>query len=458
MEERRVLQNDVEKIVEDIIKLCSINSVEGEGKEGMPFGEGPAKALQCALKLGEDMGFISENFDNYAGHIDFGEGEETLGILCHADVVPCGEDWICDPYNPQIIDGRLYGRGVLDNKGPMVVCLHAMRILKEMNIPLKKKVRLIIGTNEETNWKCMEYYFGEKKVETPQIAFTPDADFPLKYAEKGLLQYSLKMKISEEISLQGGNAVNSVPERASVCLDAKYLPEIERQKEQWKEKSGCAYEISGKGDKITLTVFGKAAHGAWVENGINAITGVMLAVDELKVRGDLERIASLYMKYIGLCLHGENLGLRFSDEESGILSFNVGTVGVSDGEVRFAVDNRVPVTYKCGEVMAQLEKALEGSGIEAEILDRIEGIHIDKDSFLVQTLMQVYRDVTGDMKAEPEVDGGCTYARTMQNCVAFGALLPDQENVMHEKNEYLEISKIETWLRIYLEAIYRLAK
>lgn len=146
MEERRVLQNDVEKIVEDIIKLCSINSVEGEGKEGMPFGEGPAKALQCALKLGEDMGFISENFDNYAGHIDFGEGEETLGILCHADVVPCGEDWICDPYNPQIIDGRLYGRGVLDNKGPMVVCLHAMRILKEMNIPLKKKVRLIIGT------------------------------------------------------------------------------------------------------------------------------------------------------------------------------------------------------------------------------------------------------------------------------------------------------------------------
>ena len=152
------------------------------------------------------------------------------------------------------------------------------------------------------------------------------------------------------------------------------------------------------------------------------------------------------------------MGLRFSDEESGILSFNVGTVGVSDGEVRFAVDNRVPVTYKCGEVMAQLEKALEGSGIEAEILDRIEGIHIDKDSFLVQTLMQVYRDVTGDMKAEPEVDGGCTYARTMQNCVAFGALLPDQENVMHEKNEYLEISKIETWLRIYLEAIYRLAK
>lgn len=458
MEMEKVLENAVERIVEDIIKMCSINSVEDEAKEGMPFGEGPAKALQCALELGENMGFTSENFDNYAGHIDFGEGEETLGILCHADVVPCGEGWICDPYNPQIIDGRLYGRGVLDNKGPMVVCLHAMRILKEMNVPLKKKVRLIIGTNEETNWKCMEYYFGKRKAEPPQIAFTPDADFPLKYAEKGLLQYCLKIKISDEVSLWGGNAVNSVPEKASVRLDKKYLHEIERQKEEWTAKSGCTYEISEENGKIVLTAVGRAAHGAWVENGINAITGVMLAVDELKVGGDLEQIASLYMQYIGLCLHGENLGLCFSDEESGVLSFNVGTVEVVNKEVRFSVDNRVPVTYKCGEVMTQLQKAIKDTGIEAELLDCIEGIHIDKDSFLVQTLMQVYRDVTGDMKAEPEVDGGCTYARTMPNCVAFGALLPEQENVMHEKNEYLEVSKIETWMKIYLEAIYRLAK
>lgn len=455
---RKVLENASEKVIADIVKLCSINSVETEAKEGMPFGEGPAKALQCVLKLGEDMGFTSENFDNYAGHIDFGEGGETLGILCHADVVPCGEGWICDPYSPQIIDGRLYGRGVLDNKGPMVVCLHAMRLLKEMNVPLKKKVRLIIGTNEETNWKCMDYYFGKKNIEFPQIAFTPDADFPLKYAEKGLLQYCLKIKIADEIILQGGNAVNSVPEKASVCLHVKYVPEIEKQREEWTKKSGCTYEIKEENEEITLTAIGRAAHGAWVENGINAITGVMLAVNELKVGGELERVSSLYMKYIGLYLHGENLGLQFVDEESGALSFNVGTVEVSEGEVRFSVDNRVPVTYKCGEVISRLEKNLEGTGIEIEILDCIEGIHIDKNSFLVQTLMQVYRDVTGDMTAEPEVDGGCTYARTMKNCVAFGALLPEQENVMHEKNEYLEVSKIETWLRIYLEAIYRLAK
>ena len=233
---------------------------------------------------------------------------------------------------------------------------------------------------------------------------------------------------------------------------------LKDKKKSGRQKAAVHIEISEENGKIVLTAVGRAAHGAWVENGINAITGVMLAVDELKVGGDLEQIASLYMQYIGLCLHGENLGLCFSDEESGVLSFNVGTVEVVNKEVRFSVDNRVPVTYKCGEVMTQLQKAIKDTGIEAELLDCIEGIHIDKDSFLVQTLMQVYRDVTGDMKAEPEVDGGCTYARTMPNCVAFGALLPEQENVMHEKNEYLEVSKIETWLKIYLEAIYRLAK
>lgn len=454
----KVLEKVREQVIEDIIELCSINSVEDKEKEGMPFGEGPAKALQWVLKRGESMGFTSENFDNYAGHIDFGEGEETLGILCHADVVPCGEGWICDPYSPQIIDGRLYGRGVLDNKGPMIVCLHAMHILKEMNVSLKKKVRLIIGTNEETNWKCMDYYFGKKKVEFPQIAFTPDADFPLKYAEKGLLQYCLKMKVKEKISLHGGNAVNSVPEKASVCLDEKYLFEIKQKREKWTTKSGCTYEIKRENTHIILTAIGRAAHGAWVENGINAISGLMLAVEELNVGGDLERIASFYMKYIGLCLHGEKLGLQFSDEESGKLSFNVGMVEVENDEVRFSVDNRVPVTHKFGEVITQLKEVLEETEIEIEMLDCIEGIHIEKNSFLVKTLMQVYRDITGDIKAQPEVDGGCTYARTMKNCVAFGALLPEQENVMHEKNEYLEVSKIETWLKIYLEAIYRLAK
>ena len=156
---KQSIQAEKENIIKSICQLVSIPSTEGRPACGMPFGEGPAKALQYVLDLGRNMGFHVENFDNYAGHIEFGEGEKTLGILCHADVVPCGEGWICDPYVPEIIDGILYGRGVLDDKGPLIVCLYAMKILKDLQIPLGKKVRLIVGTNEETNWGCMDYYF-----------------------------------------------------------------------------------------------------------------------------------------------------------------------------------------------------------------------------------------------------------------------------------------------------------
>ena len=157
------IREDRESLIADIVKLVSINSVEGTPKEGMPFGEGAAEALECFLSIAEEAGLHTENFDNYAGHAELGDGEETLGILGHVDVVPCGEGWVCDPFTPQIIDGKLYGRGVLDNKGPMLVCLHAVKILKEMGIPLRKKIRFIVGANEETDWKCMDYYFGVKK-------------------------------------------------------------------------------------------------------------------------------------------------------------------------------------------------------------------------------------------------------------------------------------------------------
>ena len=153
MDFKAKIKEDRESLVEDIKRLVSINSVEGAPKEGMPFGEGAAKALNCFLSMAEEMGFVVQNFDNYAGHVDFGEGEEVVGILGHMDVVPCGDGWVCDPFCPEVIDGKLYGRGVLDNKGPMAVCLHALKILKDMGVPLKKKVRLIIGANEETDWK-----------------------------------------------------------------------------------------------------------------------------------------------------------------------------------------------------------------------------------------------------------------------------------------------------------------
>ena len=166
------IQADKKNLIKDIITLTSMNSVEAEAEVGKPFGEGPAKALQCFLDMAEEMGLKVENFDNYAGHAEYGDGEETLGILGHVDVVPCSGEWLVDPFEPEVKDGKIYGRGVLDDKGPMVACLHAVKILKEMNLPLSKKIRFIIGANEETDWRCMDYYFIQEMIMQWQLRIT----------------------------------------------------------------------------------------------------------------------------------------------------------------------------------------------------------------------------------------------------------------------------------------------
>lgn len=452
------IREDRESLIFDIKKMVSVNSVEADPQEGMPFGEGPAEALKCFLGIAEGMGFHTENFDNYAGHADYGEGEEIVGILGHVDVVPCGDGWICDPFSPEIIDGKLYGRGVLDNKGPMVVCLHALKILKEMELPLTKKVRLIVGANEETDWRCMDYYFNKKKITPPQISFTPDAEFPLKHGEKGVFQYELVTDLNEEIVLAGGNAFNSVPEYAYAILPREMEKGIEAKKSLREKETGCSYKVKQEGEKLKLEVFGVSAHAATPERGINAVTGLMSALRQLCPAGDLGEIAQFYMEKIGFDLHGRNLGVDLQDEVSGKLSFNVGKVEVSDQKLIFSVDNRVPVSYPCKEAQKCVERGVAGTRFRFEHPDITESIYTPKDSFLVETLMDVYKDVTGDTEAEPQVDGACSYARALDNCVAFGAILPGQPDLMHQRNEYLELDRLDMWMKIYLEAIYRLAK
>lgn len=452
------IKEDRESLIEDIKKLVSIDSVEAAPEEGMPFGEGPAKALQCFLDMAEEIGLQTENFDNYIGHADYGEGEEVLGILGHVDVVPCGDDWVCNPFEPKVIDGKLYGRGVLDDKGPMLACLHAVKILKEMEVPLSKKIRFIVGANEETDWKCVDYYFKEKKIAPPQLSFTPDGEFPLSYAEKGVFQYQLVTDLKEDIVIGGGNAYNSVAENAFVLLPKEVEQEVRENLKRWEEETKCSYEISVTDNGLKLQANGMAAHAATPEKGVNAITAIMKAVSDLKLQGELADIADFYMEKIGFNLCGDNIGLALEDEISGRLSFNVGKLEVTDGKLILSIDNRVPVTYKCTEAQKLIEDTLKETRFRFENPQIIEAIYIPKDSFLVETLMDVYHKVSGDTDAQPTVEGGCSYARTIENCVAFGALLPDQPNLMHRKNEYAELDKLDMWVKIFIEAIYRLAK
>lgn len=444
-----------DEIIEKIRQAVRIDSVESEPLPGKPFGEGPAKALQFFLDLGNELGFSGENFENYAAHVDYGTGEEMLGILAHVDVVPVGDGWLYPPFSGDIVGGKIYGRGTQDDKGPIVVCMYAVKILKDLGVPLSKKIRFILGANEETNFGCMKHYFGKLKMPMPQIAFTPDSAFPVTYAEKGIFQWKLKKKCSEVLKIKGGNAYNSVAETASVALDIKYFEPLK------KALSECSYpveiEFNVENGCVVLHVKGKASHAARLESGINAIAYMFEVLAKLELTGELKEVVDFFQKNIGTNLYGEKLGMNLQDEASGRLTFNVGKVLYENGEIAFYIDNRIPITKKIADAEKFINKAIEGTDWCVEYKTTDEPLHVPKDSFLVETLMDVYKTITGDIEAQPRVASGGTYARTVNNCVAFGCILKEQADLKHQKNEHLEIDKIDTWLKIYLEAIYRLA-
>jgi len=456
MDFKKQIEAVMEPMVNDISALCQINSVEGEPMPGMPFGEGPAKALEAMLELGGKMGFKTENFNNYVGHIEMGEGEELLGILGHVDVVPAGEGWNFEPWGGVVADGKIFGRGTLDNKGPLITCLYAMKILKDMGIELNKRVRIIMGTNEETDWKCMAYYLNEVKPELPTVAFSPDSDFPVTYAELGLLQYTLTRKISETLEIEGGNAFNSVPSKSSVTLDAAYTEELEKAVASAEDPSMFAIEKAD--DKVILRAKGVGAHAAHLQEGKNALAHMIDVLGRMTITGELKEVVDFVNEHFGTCLYGEKMGVACSDEDCGPLTLNLSKIYTEDDKLVICCDSRVPVSFTVESIEEKVKAKIADTGYEYAQVATERPLYVPKDSELVQTLMNVYRNVTGDVNSQPQSSGGATYSRTIENCVAFGALLPGQEDTMHQANEYLELDKLKTWLEIYVEAIYQLAK
>ncbi len=457
MDFKKAIDASMDSLVQDIAALCRINSVEGEAKPGMPFGEGVSEALHTALKMGEDMGFRTENFEDYVGHIEMGEGEEMIGILGHVDVVPAGDGWDVDPWGGTITeDGKLIGRGVLDDKGPIVTTLYAMKILKDMNIPLSKRVRVILGTNEETDWKCMNYYINEVKPELPTMAFSPDSEFPVTYAEMGLLQYTLTRKISEKIEIEGGSAFNSVPSSAKVVLDAKYADELAKAIAAHEEPE--AFTVTTEGDKVVLQAKGVGAHAARLFDGKNAFSLMMAVLGEVSLEGELKEVVDFYNEHFGMCLYGEKMGVACSDEDCGPLTLNIGKIYVEGDKLVICCDSRIPVAYTIEEIEEKVQARVAGTAYEYERVSTERPLYVPRDSELVQTLMASYAKVTGDTQSQPQSSGGATYSRAMNNCVAFGCLLPDQIDTMHQANECLEIKHLRIWLEVLVETIYQLAK
>lgn len=452
------MREDIVSAVRTCIQIKSVKDV-AHAAQGSPFGPGIQDALEWTLSLGEKLGFDVKNVDGYAGHIEVGSGD-LLGILGHLDVVPEGDGWSVPPYSATIKDGKIYGRGALDDKGPSLAALFAMKAIKDANIPLNKRVRLILGTDEESGWADMDYYL--KKEEVPVIGFAPDAEFPLIHAEKGILHLELKKTLEESfphlVSIQGGERANVVPDVCEIIvtgLDRDYIT-------QSLDSFAFPKDVSGQlpsqqtGPEVKLSFKGVGAHGSLPQNGKNAVLYALKFLRKLPLSSDEQQILDFILTYPGTGFNGEGFGIAFSDEPSGQLSLNLGILELTSDKVRFVLDIRYPVTYCQDDVLLPIENVSQREGYTFNVINHQKAHHVPKDSPLVQSLLKAYADVTG-LKPYAFAIGGGTYAKALPQGVAFGPVFPGEPDVIHCADEYISIDNLLLTTKVYAQAILNIA-
>jgi succinyl-diaminopimelate desuccinylase len=459
-----LVENYKDEIINSTQELIKIKSVAGEPKPGEPYGDGPAQALDKALEIAHGLGFNTSNLDGYIGYAEFGHGDAYVAVLAHVDVVPEGDGWSYPPYSGEIHDGKIYGRGSIDDKGPAMSALYALKALKDSNLSISKKVRVIFGTNEENGaGEDVEYYL--EKEGPPVSGFTPDANFPAIYAEKGILTFDIVKDLErvlsaiDIVSMQSGTAPNIVPDKALAEIRTSDTESIVSECEKFANQTGYDLTIVQKNGSAMVTSIGVAAHGSEPYKGKNAAMQLIafLAVLNLSSSDMKDAIDFLNAK-IDMEIDGKSLGLAMEDEPSGNLTLNVGIVNATDERIELSLNIRYPVTHTSDEVMGIFNETIQGSGFRIKEFEQdIKPLYYPKDSPLIMTLTEVYNRETG-RNDSPIAIGGGTYAHDMPNIVGSGPLMPGQPNLEHLPNEYIAISHLMNITRIYAQDIYELAK
>ncbi len=446
-------QEKIEPLMGDMLtslsRLVQHNSERGEALPGKPFGEGPAAALDEALSIGREMGFAVTNLDNYCGYIEMGEGEDIIGIAAHLDIVPAGEGWNTDPFQVTRIGDKLYGRGVSDDKGAAVASLFAMKLVREMGIPLTKRVRLLLGCNEESGSLCMKHY--NEVAEPITTGFTPDGYFPGIYGEKGGCGMVLLSKNTSIISMEGGFVSNAVCNRCKTVIPVNAVDGSKLEK-ALAESPLTGFTVTEENNTLIIEAQGVAAHASTPLLGVNAAGYTMYA---LKAAGMKDDFVDFYLDRIGLSCDGEGLGLKISDAY-GALTLNNGIVGKKDGRFFCTIDIRYPVTFTPDQIRELAAPYLESDKGEVIIKNVGTPLFYSPDSPLVTGLYNAYKEVTGDDTLKPMVIGGGTYAKSLPGIIAFGCEFPDEDNHIHDANEELSIERFKQQVAIYTQAILNL--
>ena len=437
-------------MIASIQQNMRIESVRGDSAPGAPYGEGPKAALDDVLALGEKLGFRTGQADNRVGWIEYGEGEEMVGILGHVDVVPAGDGWTHPAFGAEIHDGVLWGRGCLDDKGPVIMAVYALKAIRDLNLPIDRRIRVLFGSDEECGSSCVKYYV-ENGYEMPTIGFTPDAQFPAIFCEKGTSNFLAGTKIYNkgEIDVEyfgGGVAANVVPPVCKLIVNGplKVTPEE-------------GITVTEENGKTIVEATGFSAHGSTPELGVNAVVKLLNAVKENDFGGDFQQLVNFILEEIGNETNGKSLDILYQDEETGETTVNLGVVKYAGEEMSFTLDIRYP---KNGDAEVIDDKVINRiNSYNFDVLKKTNNklLYVPKDSELVSKLVKVYEAQTGD-KREPIAIGGGTYAKEFPNMVAFGPVFPGEPDVIHQPNERVAVEQLIRAAQVTAAAMYELAK
>ena len=474
-----------DEMLKDLSELVAIDSTRQEPQEGKPYGEGAAAALDAMGRMMERCGLSVKEYAHHAVAGDFGEGEKELDILAHLDVVPVTKDWtVTQPFEAKVVGDRIYGRGTSDDKGPAIAALYAIRAMRDLNIPLKRSVRLICGSDEECGSSDLQYYYGIEK-EAP-CTFTPDADYPLINLEKGRLAKAFTCEVPDAgngqkkggavLAFSAGDKVNVVPGKAEMAVAGigreELLPLLENAQEITKAEftlepcevntSGCA---GGKCENpaFRILVKGMSAHGALPYHGNNALTALLELVRVMRAEGFLadDPVAEKLVGAATVFPHGDTAGkgagIEMKDEVSGALTQNLGILkyekekGILYGEF----DIRAPLCANDDNLTAVMKDALAGAGFAMEEGPMRKPHYVPADSPFVKTLLESYERYFGK-KGTPLYTGGGTYVHDLERGVAFGCMVEGVDNHMHGDDEFMEIPMLLMSAKIFADVIVKL--
>lgn len=449
-----------DEMLRDLVRFIKIQSVKGDPEPNKPYGKGIFDALMFIHDIAGKMDFECVNLFGHLAYIDYGKGDETLAILTHVDVVPAGEGWTKPPFGGEIENGRVYGRGTMDDKGPAIAALYALKAISDNFINLNKKVRIIFGCDEESRWTDIDYY--HKHEPQPDIAFSPDGNYPIINAEKGLAHVELHAKPTpfagdgiRILKFESGERPNIVPNKAA-CLIAADAGLVCSALAGYTDPRGATFEMRETPDGIEISAAGKSAHGSRPAEGINAAAALMVFLTTLPLAGGgVNELVKFTVQKIGLTYSGENLGMVLSDEVSGPLTLNIGAVHYSEGgKFTLVLDLRYPVSYTPDFILGKVNENF-ASTFEIEVVHALGPHFLPEDSDLIVKLKEAYEEITGE-KAYCMSEGGATYARAFKNAVTFGPKFPGKPSLEHGPDEYIEIDELIMDAKLIANAVIKL--